>query len=109
MTSHMSLRKLTTQLLETLAYRQPNTILHCHNPGHDSFRSHLRTEERRMLHFDSHQACEGVDMVVIRLEHIESKAQQADILTKSLHFRDQHTRPVYGYEACQGLRGMEER
>ena len=73
------------ELLETLGYRQPTTTLHCDNQGAIALTqkpsSHPRTKHIAIRH---HQIREWVDMGMIQLAYIESKAQKADVLTKSL-------------------------
>jgi hypothetical protein len=73
------------ELLETLGYHQPTTTLHCDNQGAIALTqkpsSHPRTKHIAIRH---HQIREWVDMGMIRLAYTESKAQKADMLTKSL-------------------------
>jgi hypothetical protein len=76
------------ELLETLGYRQPTTTLHCDNQGAIALTqkpsSHSKTKHIAIRH---HQIREWVDMGMIQLAYIESKAQKADVLTKSLPHR----------------------
>jgi hypothetical protein len=84
------------ELLETLGYRQPTTTLHCDNQGAIALTqkpsSHPRTKHIAIRH---HQIRERVDMGMVRLAHVESKAQKADMLTKSL--------PGPAHAACRGI------
>jgi hypothetical protein len=75
------------ELLETLGYRQPTTMLHCDNQGAIALTqkpsSHPRTKHIAIRHHQKNIR-EWVDMGMIQLAYTESKAQKADVLTKSL-------------------------